>query len=353
MGAAPTSTAFVTAVAGNCEMTPILPSAGNGDGQESLQGKPGGASASEVASLILSGKEAAASGRQHDAEVDFLNACRNAAALQDGDPIPLSDAMYQLGRLYANAGALGSPKAKDLYQRAERLYSASLEGYRARYGDNHEKTRFAREGLVTVQQATGGKPPTAIAKAPPAPAAAPVAAAPPAAAPAAVAAASAPAPVAAAAPAVLAAPPTTAAPAATTELAKAITPVAKPNPESARPFAAPVRQARVREQTRAREDSTPTRESGTNPPPGSAEPVRSPLPEARSSDVGESPIIEQPRPRPQARRAPPQQESSRQDNEVADAPPPRRQRPVYVEPSESAAPSGGDAPQAEGSPNAP
>ena len=32
----------------------------------------------------------------------------------EGDPIPLADAMYQLGRLYANAGALGSPQAKAL-----------------------------------------------------------------------------------------------------------------------------------------------------------------------------------------------------------------------------------------------
>lgn len=206
MGAAPASTAFITAVAGNCELAPILPGAGDGDGRAVLQSKPGAGTADEVASLILSGKEAAAAGRQRDAEVDFLNACRNAAALPDADPIPLADAMYQLGRHYANVGAFGSPKAKELYQRSERLYSASLEAFRARYGAEHEKTRFAQEGLTTVQHATGGKAPTAIAKAPPAPAPvvaapapAPVAAAPePAPAPAPVAAAPAPAPQAAA-----------------------------------------------------------------------------------------------------------------------------------------------------------
>ena len=167
MGAAPTSTAFVMAVAGNCDMAPVLPHAGSGDGQESLQAKPDAANAGEVASLILRGKEAAAAGRQHDAEVGFLNACRSAAALTDGDPIPLADSMYQLGRLYANAAALGSPQAKPLFQRAERLYSASLEAYRARYGDNGEKTHYAQQGLLTVQQATGGKAPVAIAKAAP------------------------------------------------------------------------------------------------------------------------------------------------------------------------------------------
>lgn len=178
MGAAPASTAFLMAVAGNCDVAPVLPEADRGDGQDSLQAKPGSAAPPEVASLILRGKEAEAGGRQHDAEVSFLNACHKAAVLNDGDPIPLADSMYQLARLYANAGALGSPQAKPLFVRAERLYSASLEAYRARYGDKAEKTRFARQGLLTVQQATGGKAPVAIAKAAPPPAAAPVAAAP-------------------------------------------------------------------------------------------------------------------------------------------------------------------------------
>src|SRR4051812_38414155 len=198
MGAAPASTALVTAVAGHCGMNPVLPKAGSGDGSEALQAKPGTSGASEVASLILSGKEASAAGRQRDAEIDFLNACRNAAQLQDGDPIPLADSMYQLGRHYANVAALGGASNKELFQRAERLYSASLEAYRARYGEDSEKARFAREGLVTVQQVTGGKPPTRIAKAaPPAPvaaASAPAAAVPAAPASAAVAVTNSPAP---------------------------------------------------------------------------------------------------------------------------------------------------------------
>jgi uncharacterized protein len=200
MGAAPATTAFMKAVAGNCDLAPVLPSAGNGDGHAVLQTNPATASASEVGSLILEGKEAVASGHQRDAEIDFLNACRNAAALSDGDGIPLADAMYQLGRHYANVAAFGAPKSKELFQRAERLYSASLEAYRARYGEGHEKTRFAREGLTTVLQATGGKPPTVVAKAPPAaagtaPSAAPATTAAPAPAPApAVAAATTPVP---------------------------------------------------------------------------------------------------------------------------------------------------------------
>ena len=125
MGSAPATTAFIKAVAGNCEMVPMLPSAGNGDGRAILQANPASATAAEVGSLILDGKEASASGHQRDAEIDFLNACRNAAALPDSDGIPLADAMYQLGRHYANVAAFGAPKSQDLFQRAERLYSAS------------------------------------------------------------------------------------------------------------------------------------------------------------------------------------------------------------------------------------
>jgi hypothetical protein len=40
--------------------------------------------------------------------------------------------MYQLGRHYANVAAFGRPNSTDLFQRAERLYSVSLEAYRAR-----------------------------------------------------------------------------------------------------------------------------------------------------------------------------------------------------------------------------
>ena len=357
---APPSTAFVTAVAGNCELAPMLPNAGDGDGKETLQAKPGGASASEVGSLILSGKEAAASGRQRDAEIDFLNACRNAAALQDGDPIPLADSMYQLGRHYATVAALGASKSPELFRRAERLYSASLEAYRARYGDTGEKTRFAKEGLTTVQQATGGKTPALIAKAPPPPAAPPVAAAPAAAAApeatasAAVAATPGPAPtpaVVAAAPAVPRAParvvpaPARAAAAAAPEVATA--PVEQERPASAQEPRAPVREARVRPEPRVRSEPVPTRNADAS---------------AREDD-DEAAGIEPPRPRPQAHRAP-RRDKDREPAEVAAEVrrPARLPPPIFVGPAEprhipdtsrSGYGGGGGVAQAEGSPNAP
>ena len=367
MGAGPASTAFVTAVAGNCEMAPVLPSAGEGDGRERLQAQPGAASSSEVAALILAGKEAAAAGRQRDAEIDFLNACRNAATLKDGDPAPLADAMYQLGRHYANVAAFGQAgKGKDLFQRAERLYSASLEGFRARYGDDHEKTKFAREGLLTVQQATGGKAPVAIAKAPPAPAAAPAPAAPVVAAP-----ASAPTPtVAAAAPDSEAKKPAEAA-ARTAPESVATAPVeaprASPEPRPKRRAAAPQRSAPVPVPVPERASESEA-QADAAPPPVTERRTQRPVDTAaeRRPPPSFEAEVQPPRPRPQVRRAPPPEERGIDtgESEVAidtPPPPPRRPRPqplpptepIYETPAPSSPADAGGIPSAEGSPSAP
>lgn len=379
MGAASASTAFVNAVAGNCEMAPMLPGTGNGDGSESLQSKPGAASADEVASLILSGKEAAAAGRQRDAEINFLNACRNAATLKDGDPVPLSDAMYQLGRHYANVAAHGTPaKGQELFRRSERLYSASLEGFRARYGEDHEKTKFAREGLITVQQATGGKAPTAVAKAPPpppapAPAPAPVAQPAPEPAAAAPAAPTAAAPVPAPAPAPVrqeaVKAPEPAAPAARQEVVRApaepAAPAAAPAPREERKAAAPVRRPRAEpEETRPRESA---------PAPAVAE-QRPAAPRVERRTEPAPAIAEPAEPRPQARRTPPRDVAPREAAPREAAPAedlaiealpaqPRRPRPapVITEPDYAPPPpppdysssGAGPAPDAEGSPSSP
>lgn len=326
-GAGASSTAFLTAVAGNCELSPMLSSAGDGDGRERLQDKPDAASADEVASLILSGKEAAASGRQRDAEVAFLNACRNAAALPQGDVAPLADAMYQLARHYANAAAFGAPKSKELFQRAERLYSASLEGFRAGYGEEHEKTRFAREGLVTVQHATGGKAPSAIARSAPPPAAPqPVAVAAPA-----PAAPAEPAPAAAAAPA----------PAAKAPVAKA--------PAPAAPAPAPAAATTPAPST----PSTSTASTDPRPAPASSRTTRAPRDEATSTPSASADTAEPQRPRTTTRRSAPREDSAPDsadtalDTPPAPAAPTRRLRPVPMETAEPAAPdtsaSGGPA----------
>jgi len=183
--AAAASAPSATALADECDLKPILPRKADDDGRVALQARPAAGSEGEVATLILDGKEAAAANRQRDAEILFLNACRNAARVQ-GDPLPLANAMYQLGRHYANVAAFGGQPAKELFGRAERLYSASYLAYQAKLGPEHEKTRFAEEGLKTVQQVTGrsgpvvpsAQAPASAAQAAAAPQPAPAASAP-------------------------------------------------------------------------------------------------------------------------------------------------------------------------------
>lgn len=142
--------AAAATVAARCDFAPVLSKSGRDDGQERLQARPSGGSAGDVGRLILSGKEAAASGRVRDAEIAFLNACRSAERVQHAEGTPLADAMYQLGRHYGNVAQSGGSRKPELVQRARLLYTASLQAYRGRYGEGHEKTRFARQGLAAL-----------------------------------------------------------------------------------------------------------------------------------------------------------------------------------------------------------
>lgn len=185
----------------SCAFQPAIAKAGDKDGQASLPAKVDGKPASEAAQLLVTGKEAAAAGRPRDAEVSFLTACRVAESLDKAGELPLAEAKYHLARHYRVVALGSSPGAKrsELLRRADGLYADALATYRDKHGDDHEKTRFAAEGLQDVRQAAGGPAPAPVAAAPkPAPAPAPVVAAAPAPVPAAPAAK--PAPRVAAAP---------------------------------------------------------------------------------------------------------------------------------------------------------
>lgn len=239
------------------ELAPLLAKGPDGDGRESLQKAGPAVGAGDISALLLKGKEAAAGKRPRDAEILFLNACRTAQAANAGG-LPAADAQYQLARHYANAAAFGAARPRELYERANRLYSASLQIYEARHGASHERTKFAREGLITVQQVTGVLPPLptpaavqarpaapapapkVVAAAPAAPVAAPAPVAEPAPAPAPVARV-APAPAPALAPAPAPAPVAKAPPAPAPKPAPAVVPA--PAPEKEQVATAPVKPA--------------------------------------------------------------------------------------------------------------
>ena len=153
--AAPQSAAPAPMQRAACPLQPAAAvAAGRKDGQFALQGDLSSMTAGNIASFIVLGKEAAAAGRSRDAEVAFLMACRVADRLLGGDSVESANAKYQLGWLYARLALEGGAGAKrvELRSRAERLYADSLRTYQARYGQAHEKTRFAAEGLAALQQ---------------------------------------------------------------------------------------------------------------------------------------------------------------------------------------------------------
>jgi hypothetical protein len=136
-----------------CAYAPVVERAGHDDGQELLQPPTADATAAQAAALLLTGKEAAAAGRQRDAEIDFLNACHVAEIAAGAQGLPVAEAQYQLARHYGNLLLAGAANRAELRRRAEELYTGSFQLFRAIYGERGEKTRFAREGLAAVEQA--------------------------------------------------------------------------------------------------------------------------------------------------------------------------------------------------------
>lgn len=158
MGAAPERT--------RCEFEPKIPAAGSDDGSQSMPSDVEGRTAAQVAPLLVTGKEHAASGKRRDAEVAFLTACRIGRELGAAGAGPYADAKYQLGRHYATvaqAMEAGDRDRGELLRRARLLYTDALQAMRAQHGEAHEKTRFAAQGLAAVE-AAGAK--TAVAEAP-------------------------------------------------------------------------------------------------------------------------------------------------------------------------------------------
>ena len=156
--AAPQSAALTPVQRAACPLQPAATVAGRKDGKFTLQTDFSGMTASNIASFIVLGKEAAAAGRPRDAEVAFLMSCRVADKLKGMDSVESADAKYQLGWLYAGLALEdGSARASraELRRRAERLYADSLQTYQAKYGQAHEKSRFAAEGLKALGQPVG------------------------------------------------------------------------------------------------------------------------------------------------------------------------------------------------------
>ena len=162
-GAAPRSAATATGASARqraaCPAQTATTSAGGSDGQFEVQTNLSSKTAADIAAYLTVGKETAAAGRPRDAEVSFLMSCLVADKLKGSDSVEAADARYQLGRHYATVALVEGPAATanrpELLKRSEFLYAQSLQTYLARFGEGHERSRFAAEGLATVRQLSG------------------------------------------------------------------------------------------------------------------------------------------------------------------------------------------------------
>lgn len=130
-----------------CPSGPVVRAAGAADGQARFDGS------SSAARAIVSGKEAAAGGRDRDAEAAFLAAC--AVPVPAGDEkaaLLRADAMYNLGRHYASLAEEGAAGSKDLLQRASGLLQHSLAMYQSHLGQSDEKVKFALQAIAAIRE---------------------------------------------------------------------------------------------------------------------------------------------------------------------------------------------------------
>ena len=139
-----------------CPLQAAAAVAGEKDGKFPLHADLSGWIAADIASFMALGKETAAAGRPRDAEVAFLMSCRVADKFMGANSVDSADARVQLGGHYAKLAREADPAAgadrAELLRRAELLYSNSSQIYLAKYGQAHEKSRLAAQGLAAVRQ---------------------------------------------------------------------------------------------------------------------------------------------------------------------------------------------------------
>ena len=139
-----------------CPLQAAIPVTGAKDGQFPLQTHLAGLTATEIASFLVIGKEAASAGRLRDAETAFLMSCRVADKFKGAISVESADAKRQLGGHYAKAvvsnGISASTNRVELLWRAQLLLVDSLNAYAEMFGESHDKVRLAAQELGAVRQ---------------------------------------------------------------------------------------------------------------------------------------------------------------------------------------------------------
>jgi hypothetical protein len=164
--------------AASCPFEPALARGSTRDGQFALRAALVTNTSTDPSGFLAAAKEAMAQGRQRDAEVALIMACRVAGHASGAPTTPLADIKSQLAQHYASMVSRESAteRRRELLRRAELLYVESVRTYSLALGKHASKTRLATQGLETVTQAaameTAGAPdlgPAPAGREPPAP----------------------------------------------------------------------------------------------------------------------------------------------------------------------------------------
>lgn len=137
-----------------CGFEPAVPAQGEADGRYRLKAAMTSVAAAPApAAFTSAGREAAGEGRNRDAEVAFIVACRLAASASPAPSVPLADAELELAQHYAAAASTAQDELRsELLARARQLMASSAEGYRAVLGETSSKTRMAQQRAALLEQ---------------------------------------------------------------------------------------------------------------------------------------------------------------------------------------------------------
>lgn len=156
--------ASLPVAAGSCPFEPALARDSARDGQFALRAALATNTGADPSGFIAAADEAKTQGRQRDAEVALIMACRLAGQADGAPTAPLADIKSQLAQHYASLVSRESAteRRRELLRRAELLFGESVRTYTVALGKNASKTRLANEGLDAVTRAaameTSGAP---------------------------------------------------------------------------------------------------------------------------------------------------------------------------------------------------
>lgn len=138
-------------VTGPCSFDPVVPAAGERDGQFNLETVAGDLRPN---AFVAVAREAAADGRRRDAEVAFIAACRLASRAAPAPSVPVGDVLGLLGQHYGTIAADASLEEvrHELQARAHMLLEGSAQSYTAVLGANAAKSRTASQRLAAFNR---------------------------------------------------------------------------------------------------------------------------------------------------------------------------------------------------------